>query len=491
MWFAFGGQPLPPSGRHRGEGGARGRRPPGGVAEWRSGGCGLLQKRVRHSAGAMVGSDDSGGHEVGGSTSSGVSEGAAARLAALAGAIPAPDIADAEGSERSASRSHGGSAVEDGMVLESGRTTPHLPAPNVAHHDSASGPYDGMSTDVAAPVANDLEAWGQQLLASMNARVDSDLAAIRARSPAEFAEFIKKVFAKLRKQAAATAQLASKVDVAQQQTERVRLQVVGVGHKAGSRHAAMSQKIDDLCGLVREMDRGILRTNTHVEVSRMQVQARIEAFLSEHTSVPAVSVRAVGPPAGRSFVARFAGSGWEAAHRVDEVMAEVRDRDGAGVRHRARHRRVDEALRRPRPAVSANLDGDHGQALAEGDRCQEGGGRHLLQAEAPGRLDQPQADRKAPGGRRRRAACLVELGRALGERIGQGRRSGGARGFFGQCCTPSWSRAGSRESHFGTSSGRCESGGCTTSARSARRLRRQGRCFGPIRRGRRRTRCPA
>lgn len=57
-----------------------------------------------------------------------------------------------------------------------------------------------------------------------------------------------------------------------------------------------------------EVDRGILRANAHADISRQQVQDRLEAFLHAYTSVPPGSVRVTGPLAGRAFVARFSGT---------------------------------------------------------------------------------------------------------------------------------------------------------------------------------------
>lgn len=88
-----------------------------------------------------------------------------------------------------ASRSRGDSAVEEARL---GRRNTRLrtsrPTPPAEDGEEELIP-DGMATDEAAPVATNVGPWGQQFLATMNARLGNDLAAIHAQSSAQVVEF--------------------------------------------------------------------------------------------------------------------------------------------------------------------------------------------------------------------------------------------------------------------------------------------------------------
>lgn len=163
-------------------------------------------------------------------------------------------------------------------------------------------------------------------------------------------------------------------------TGRVRLQVVEVGQRADSRHAAMTKQIEELPELVKGLandsssgaskggggaagsagagssqdgafpgaasnsesagasgaggganadvsDRAVLRTNTHEDVGRSHVHAQFAAFLAAHTSVPITACK-VRPAAGRSFTLRFSGTQAVATRHADEAFQELRDTAG-------------------------------------------------------------------------------------------------------------------------------------------------------------------
>lgn len=164
--------------------------------------------------------------------------------------------------------------------------------------------------------------------------MDSEIAAIRDRSDASITAFSRQVQKELRKQPEATAKLADKVSENFQQTERVRLQVLEVGHRVDTQHVSNTKQIEELTELVnglgsdsrggateaREgsvgpagagssrdkqflgsaargvggggdlgadmLDRAVLRAITHADVGRVHVHAQFAAFLAARTTVP-------------------------------------------------------------------------------------------------------------------------------------------------------------------------------------------------------------
>lgn len=136
-----------------------------------------------------------------------------------------------EGSERSASRSRGGSAVEAPNVGGSGHTTPKLPASDTMEQPQAEDSGDDILADAMGAGEASRTLWGSQSMAKTNAKMDSELAAIRTQTSAQVAEFIRRAQAGLEKNSAQTDKLAEKVGEGQAQTERLRFQVVEVSHR--------------------------------------------------------------------------------------------------------------------------------------------------------------------------------------------------------------------------------------------------------------------
>lgn len=201
----------------------------------------------------------------------------------------------------------------------------------------------------------DTQPFRQFILAQVNARMDNDICAIRGKLDASIAAFSKQMQKELRKQSDATNKLSQQVAENEEQTERVRLQVAEVGHRADVRHASMSKQIEELTKLVKDMathgregsreprasdarpagagssrdaphrttpppggprgggDPGVLRANTNTGVGRNQVLATVQRFLAAHTCIATDAVRVAGPEAGKAFVLRFSGG-----HRSDE-----------------------------------------------------------------------------------------------------------------------------------------------------------------------------
>lgn len=119
----------------------------------------------------------------------------------------------------------------------------------------SDGDGEGITHDTPPP-GSGLEARGQRLVATMSAQVDRELATIRADSTSQVGEITKKVQQELQKQVALTAKLSAKVSENQTQTERVRLQVVELGHRADTRHAEITKQSSELTKPVKTMQTG-------------------------------------------------------------------------------------------------------------------------------------------------------------------------------------------------------------------------------------------
>lgn len=226
--------------------------------------------------------DKAGEKKKGASTPLGLSAGAVARLAAYAAMGP-PSV-DPENNVRSASRSRNSS---DDEAPKSGHATPDMQAQQApteaatvqeaARSEDEIIPDSGQAVEPGAadesmPV--DLESFGQIFLEQANARMDNEIAAIKAQSDASITALSRQVHKELRKQSEATAKLADQVAENRQQTERVRLQVAEVGHRAEAMARASST-----IGLIQinaalRRNRAALRSATRQAAGRTRSQGR-------------------------------------------------------------------------------------------------------------------------------------------------------------------------------------------------------------------------
>lgn len=167
----------------------------------------------------------------------------------------------------------------------------------------------------------------------------------------------------------------------QAHTERVRQQVVAVGHTADERYAESTKRQDALADIVEQLtkmvarlmppdgddaamgdgggpaaggsadppqararpnpatasgvDPTILRVNAQVAVSRSQVHAVLLAFARAHTTVPGDAIKVIGAEAGRCFVVRVAGEEVLAAQRLGQLFLKLRNGAVVGVTWRS------------------------------------------------------------------------------------------------------------------------------------------------------------
>lgn len=177
-----------------------------------------------------------------GASPTGLSAGAAARLAAQA-AVPPPASDRGEDDEvRSASRSRHGS---EGDAPQSDHSTPDLqngtekPGQAETHEEvAAPGSEEEMVAEQPEPV--DLEDLGRRIMRRMDARVDSEFARIREETTNALGEITKEVSGQLKQN---REKLSTQVAEGQAHTQE---QMVAAGHTADARHAEATKRRAEL-----------------------------------------------------------------------------------------------------------------------------------------------------------------------------------------------------------------------------------------------------